>query len=326
MTTQYFGLTDDLFSDSQKIKFASFKNGEHQFRVLPPFAQGKLYHQVDLHWGFTDEQGRKKALTCTKYSHKTCPICDEADKLNGELKLMEAQAHTFSSKEEYEALYTEKSKRYGEIKKKPTYLWNIINSENQVSVLQLSWNGHEPLLTKIKFLWQNNKIDVTNPENSQLLWCQRSGLGAKTRYVFELMQNSGRKLENIGQLVDLTKVYKQYLPTDLRMVLDRGFVPNAVEDPNNRDFTAPLPSQPAEARPLNPELTTNQVNTNVAPAISVQTMPAQNTVGLPKEAPPLVTDTTPGLQNQPAATSEAPINMPNVSNDMQAMMNLLKTP
>ena len=178
----FYGFDDGMFSAGTKIDFHGFKNGEHKFRILPPYAPGKLFLQVDLHWGFTDENGRKKALKCTKYSHKVCAICDEVDRLKGELETLKLRpTATPEEKNEVLKLIEAKESRISEIKKKPTYLWNILTEEGAQKVLQLSWNGHDPLMQKVKFYWEQKKINVTDPNHNYLIWCSRTGEKAKTR-------------------------------------------------------------------------------------------------------------------------------------------------
>lgn len=237
--TEFYGFDDSMFSATQKIKFTSFKNGEHRFRVLPPFAQGKLYHQVDLHWAYTDENNKKKALKCTKYEFKTCAICDEADRVKAEYEMLEKNPQGFSSAEELKMAIDEKKKRHSDLKKKASYLWNIISEEGVQSVLQLSWNGHEQLFNKVRFLWEQNKINVSDMNNNMQMWCSRTGQGVMTRYQFELIANSARKIENVTSLIDLTKVYKETTPAELKDIVMRGYVPQTQEDPNDRNFSAP---------------------------------------------------------------------------------------
>lgn len=245
---QYYGFDDDMFSAGTKINFHGFKNGEHKFRVLPPYAPGKLFLQVDLHWGFTDENGRKKALKCTKYSHKTCAICDEVDKLKGQVELLKGLVPTSEDhKKELTKQITDLEARIGDIKKKPTYLWNIMLDSGEQKVLQLSWNGHDPLNQKVKFYWEQKKINVTDPRNSYGLWCSRTGEKAKTRYQYEVLDQTVRALTDLKPLVDLGKVYKESTPQELKQIVDQGFVGLPSEDPNDRQFAADMPSGiPAE--------------------------------------------------------------------------------
>jgi hypothetical protein len=239
MTQEFYGFDDDMFSGSQKISFHSFKNGEHKFRVLPPFEKGRLFLQVDLHWGFTDENGRKKALRCTKYSHKACPICDEVDRIKGEVELLKTTIPTSPDhKRELDKQIAEKESRIGDIKKKPTYLWNILTENGEQKVLQLSWNGHDPLHQKIKFFWEQKKINVTDPRANYLIWVSRTGEKAKTRYQYEVLEQTVRQLEGLKPLVDLTKVYKESSPAELKAIVSQGFVGMPTEDPNDRSFEA----------------------------------------------------------------------------------------
>lgn len=256
----FHGFDDDMFTGSQKIDFHSFKNGDHKFRVLPPFEKGKLFLQVDLHWGFTDENGRKKALKCTKWTHKQCAICDEVDRLKGEIEQLKASpAATQQQKDELTALTETKEKRVSDIKKKATYLWNILTEEGAQKVLQLSWNGHDPLHQKVKFFWEQKKINVTDPRNNYLMWVSRTGLNAKTRYAYEVLEQNVRALENLKPLIDLSKVYKETTPAELKAVVEQGFVGLAESDPNDRDFSADMPTMD------------QMTNTTATPAPQTQT-------------------------------------------------------
>lgn len=250
MTTEFYGFTDDMFASSQRVNFHSFKTGQHKFRLLPPYAPGKMYEQIGLHWGFTDENNKVKALKCTKFSHKACPICDEVDRLNGQIEMIKTGATAYPNLKAAEEAIAEIMKRVGDIKRKPTYLWNILTENGEQKVLSLSWNGHDPLHTKVKYFWEQKKINVTNPNENYLMFCERSGQAAKTRYVYEVLDNSIKKLEGLSPLIDLSKVYRDYTPTELRDILEKGYAAAPTEDPNDRDFSAQMPSgldqKPAE--------------------------------------------------------------------------------
>lgn len=253
MTTEFYGFSDDMFASSQRVGFHSFKTGQHKFRLLPPYAPGKMYEQVGLHWGFTDENNKVKALKCTKFSHKSCPICDEVDRLNGQVEMIKTGATSYPNIKAAEEAIADIQKRVSDIKRKPTYLWNIITEGGEQKVLSLSWNGHDPLHTKVKYFWEQKKINVTNPNENHLMFCERSGQAAKTRYVYEVLDNSTKKLEGLSPLIDLSKVYRDYTPSELREILEKGFAIAPSEDPNDRNFAAEMPSglNQAQSTPQN---------------------------------------------------------------------------
>jgi hypothetical protein len=336
MSNEFFGFDDNMFNSLQKIKFVSFKNGEHRFRVLPPFAQGKLYHQVDLHWGYTDENNKKKALKCTKYEYKTCAICDEADRAKAEYEMLEKNPQGFSSPEELKMAIDEKKKRHSDLKKKASYLWNIMADDGVPGVLQLSWNGHEQLLNKVKFLWEQSKINVTDINNNQQLWCSRTGMGVMTRYQFELIANSGRKLENITTLTDLTKVYKETTPAELKLIADRGYVPQTQEDPNDRNFAAQLPAGTNMAAQANqmaptPQLVQQPTQQNPVevptPVYQAQfdqaTTPQFVNTTKPEFAPTSQMQGRPPVEQPAAVISQPVVNAVNIDDDITKMQNLL---
>lgn len=325
MSGNFHGFDEDMFSDLQKVKFHAFKNGDHRFRILPPFAKGQLYLQVDLHWGFTDENNQRKVLTCTKYSHKTCAICDEADKMTEEIKMMEKSPEGYTSKEEFDLAIGEKKKRRDDIKRKSTYLWNIL-VDGAPKVLQLSWNGHEPLINKVKFLWDEMKINVTDPKASQLMYCQRTGQSAQTRYTYELIQNSLLPYDNIKSVVDLSKVYTLNTPAELQKVIKYGYVSNSTEDPNDRNFMADAPMLDGQATAGQQQTTApvNQPAANVTPAPQQDQGVQQSQVQTNAVATPLVSHTPAPTTPVTQPASPTTVNNIAVDDDIARMEAILK--
>ena len=320
----FHGFSDGMFDSQQKVKFHQFKNGEHNFRILPPFAKDKLYHQVDLHWGFLDANGQKKVLTCTKFQYKTCAICDEADKLTEQVKMLEKAEPSqagFSTKEELDIFLGETKKKRDDIKRKSTYLWNIM-VDGTAKVLQLSWNGHEPLMNKVKFIWEKQKINVTDPNACQLMYCQRTGQSAQTRYTYELINNSAIPLSGTGieSVVDLAAIYTLNTPSEIAQVMKLGYVPNTTSDPNDRDFAAPpadsapannqQASQPANNQPVNQPAQNTQT-----PANNVQT--PQNNIARPDAHQQAMSQTQ-------TASPTNQVNTTNVDDDIAKMEAILK--
>lgn len=304
---EFHDFNDDMFASSQKINFHGFKNGQHKFRLLPPYAPGKMYEQVGLHWGYTDENGKVKALKCTLYSHKNCPICAEVERLKGEIELIELGKGTiaYTTLAEAKAAKEVIEKRISDIRRKPTYLWNILTENGEQKVLTLSWNGHDPLFNKVKLYWEQKKINVTNPNENYLIFCERSGQAAKTRYNYEVLDGTTRKLEDVKNLVDLSKVYKDYTPSELQKIVDEGQASLPTEDPNDRNFVADMPSGMDQ-----------QTNTVQTP----QKDQATQTTSAPVEKPAPTTTQTTTAQTTVKPTSTV---TQTVEDELAAMQNLL---
>lgn len=231
MTTEFFGLSDEMLTGGGgvTIPFHGFKDGAHKFRLLPPFAPSKLFHQVDLHWGFTDQNNRKKALQCSKKFDGKCAICELVEKLD-QAKVLYEQAGKLAEMNDV-------LKKISDIRRKPTYLWNILFGDEH-KVLQLSWNGHDPLLKKIQFYWQEKKVNLTDPKNNWLIHVERSGTMAKTRYVYEPLDNAVKSIE-VPKLFDLTKIYKVTPYSELLNVVNSGQVQvTSNKAPDVNDFYA----------------------------------------------------------------------------------------
>lgn len=266
-----FGFSDDMFEFGNAIPFHKFKNGEHKFRVLPPFAPKKLFHKVSIHWGFRDENNRIKALQCSKDHENRCPICDEVEKM----ERMKSAYETAGKISEMKAI----EKQIGDIRRKPTYLWNILTDAGEQKVLTLSWNGHDPLLNEVKFMWEKQKVNVTDPKACLLMWCQRTGEKAKTRYVYKALQNTATAV-SVDKLFDLTKVYKIFKYDELKKIIDDGAVMGGSEKEHEKaDFVADIP--PAQQQAASPVQQPAPAVTAPAAAsttpVAAPTQPAQPT-------------------------------------------------
>lgn len=265
-----YGLNQEMLN-TQRVNFHSFegnKNGspkEHKFRVLPAYAPNKLFHKVGLHWGFKDAEGKQKAITCTLEAHGSCPICDKVNQLKGQLDNIDAALTTQFDPQERAKLEAQKKdieEYVGDHRRKPMYIWNIVTETGEQKVLQLSWNGHDPLFEKIKFIFNNQGIDVTSATNSVLLYCNRSGLKAKTRYQYEMLAGFEKDLtKEITTLTNLEKVYVAKSLEYVTEVVTTEMVPSDREDPNDRNFDAEKPQ--ASAPPANAQQPMQQ--TNIAP-------------------------------------------------------------
>lgn len=261
-----FGLDAKMF-DTQRINFHTFegnKNGspkEHKFRVLPAYAQGKLFHKAGLHWGYRNVDGKMRALVCSLESNGSCPICDKIKNLRGNLENIDAALQTQFDPEERQKLEQQKidiTEYISNHRRKPMYLWNILTEDGTQKVLQLSWNGHDPLFEKIKFIFNTQKIDVTSIKQSILMYCNRSGLKAKTRYQYESMPNTEKDLTGtVTKLTDLSKVYLTKSTDYLQKVVDTEVVPPDNEDPNDRNFDAQS-NQPPKKQEVPVQPTTEQ--------------------------------------------------------------------
>lgn len=244
MTTQdqqFHDFSSDMFESTTTIPFHKFKDGEHKFRVAPPFAPKKLYHQVDLHWGFKDQNGGSAPLVCLMYvtgKKQPCPVCDEVERL-GAVKTAYEQAQKIGEMKATEKLMSD-------IRRKSTYLWNI-TVDDAAKVLQLSWNGHEPLLQKIKFYWEQKKINITAPQASYMMYCSRTGEGARTRYTYEVLDATVKQVA-FDKIFDLTTIYKPLSYEQLAKIVKDGQITSKDTKHKEQDFLANLP--PAQQAPV----------------------------------------------------------------------------
>ena len=254
----YYGFSDSMF-EGTKIDFHSFKNGEHRFRILPPYAPDKLFHKLGIHWGYKDQSGGAKALVCSLEEHGTCPICDlvnqqreiqkqlkaKQEELNAMLATAspEQQANIQANLGQIKQKMEDVTAYISEHKRKPTYLWNIMNEEGAQKVLKLSYNGHEPLFNKIKFYWKERRINVTDPNKNLLMWVSRTGQKAQTRYTYEVLEGSEKVLQ-FNELTDLSKIYRSQSPQDLQQVVEQGYVATTgkTPDPTEQNYSAQPPA------------------------------------------------------------------------------------
>lgn len=322
-----YGLNDEMFND-QRVNFHAFegnKNGspkEHKFRVLPAYAPNKLFHKVGLHWGYKAADGKQRALTCTLESHGSCPICDKINFLKGQLENITAALATDydpQSRANLEQQKKDTEEYVNTHKRKPMYLWNILTETGEQKVLQLSWNGHDPLHEKIKFIYSQQKIDVTSATSSALMYCNRSGLMAKTRYQYEML--AGFEKDITGEVTTLTDLSKVYVPRSLeylQQVVDTEMVPEDNINHNTRDIDAkPVANQP----PQNAQVPLGNVNAQAVESAkntdtiqsttntSAQTVSPSNPPVEQNTVQQTVTNVTPvaQAQTQPQTNMETPV-------------------
>lgn len=243
-----YGLSDQMFGDFEKKPTYKLKNGEHKFRLLPPWEANKLYAFIRLHW-IGDEQGKYKIpVRCPapkkKGAEELCPICYVAQKMKNQAADMMATNKAVEGKELEE--------RAGSMSAKATYLWQILNNEGQHEMLSLSYRAHESLMQKVGFFWKQKQINVTDPERNYKMYCNRTGQKAQTNYAFEVLdgQNDIRKID-LPTLWDLSDHHKVKPIEDLKKIAELGFVPSnkKKEDaqPNPKQDAQPNPEQDAQS-------------------------------------------------------------------------------
>jgi len=306
---QFNGMSDDMFDD-QRVKFFKLEDGETRFRLLPPYAPKKMYFKADLHWGFTDLEGNKKALTCSKFTAGQCPICDEVERLKGMVENYKAQPPNVIA--QYQGEIVKLEDRIGDIKRKPTYLWNVLTDKGEQKVVSLSWNAHKPLEDKVKFYWNEKKINITDLRHNMMIWCSRTGKKAKTRYQYEVLDATASSLSLAEPLKDLSLTYMQRDFAYLSQVLNSGVTPTPNADPNDRNFDTQGSSAAYPTPPVQP------------PYVPPQAPPVQPPY-VPPQAPPVPMPPTFNAAEPIPETFQQPPQVPVAPPVPPAGQNILQT-
>ena len=148
--------------------FGNFTNhkitdGDNIFRILPPFGtnhNGLPMAEWYLHWGFTDDQGNKKVLVCTKRFEKFCPICQQANTLRDTMSEIvrefeyEADGRTKVAwknvPKELAVKHNEVKEQFDAIRAQRGYYYNALDESGTVGVLKIPKTAKDGLNEKIK--------------------------------------------------------------------------------------------------------------------------------------------------------------------------------
>jgi len=236
------GLSDEMFGNFKKVENYKLKNGEHKFRILPPFAPNRLYAFVRLHWGFSNENNNMIPLRCLAGkkagAEEVCPICKRHAEMVIESNNLNAQGKLKEGKEKLE----EASK----IGARATYIWQILTEEGQHKTMSLTYRAHEALMQKVGFWWKQKNINITDSNRNYKVYCNRTGQKAQTNYAFEVLDGAHdiRKID-VPELHDLDGVHKAKLNEELNKILDLGYIPS-------NKSNQPAPQAPASQAPVQP--------------------------------------------------------------------------
>jgi hypothetical protein len=209
------------------------KEGTSIFRVLPPFGKdhaNRASKKIRLHWGFFDSNGKPRPVHCTYESEGFCPICNHA----WELEKMAQRSLAAGNTEESE----EQMKKFQELKSRVTYLYNAVNNEGEVGVLEVPKTAHDGIISIFKEYINKYDLDPTGLKDGVWFQIRRSGKGFNTKYEVNFNRVSkkvdGEIVETINRsplpegvvsdfenlAVDIHNQYKIPSSSDLKKILD----------------------------------------------------------------------------------------------------------
>jgi len=219
-----YGLNDEMFGSFKKVENYKLKNGEHKFRILPPFAPNKLYAFIRLHWGFSNENNNMIPIRCLASkkagSEEICPICKKHSEMMIEGENLLAQGKLKEG--------NEKKEEASKIGARATYIWQLLTEEGQHKTMSLSYRAHEALMQKIGFWWKQKNTNVTDPNRNYKIYCNRTGQKAQTNYAFEVLDGAHdiRKID-VPELHDLDNVHTMKSEAELNNILRLGYIPSS---------------------------------------------------------------------------------------------------
>lgn len=300
---EFFGLSDDMLEDGgPDVPFHKFKNGSHKFRLAPPFDAKSLFHEEWLHWMKTKE-GHVRAIPCGKRHYNgQCPLCDRKDLIRKHRDHAEMVGDV-AKKQQMQV-------EYGNWSAKPTVLWNILLGDDY-KVLQISTNGHTELLKKVKFWWNEKRINLTSPQQNYLIYVERTGEKSTTRYTFEVIDTVPPIQIPVPKILNLAEVYKPIPLEEMVKITQTGYAPSWENAKKKVDPNAPLPDLTGPIIGAQPE-PAQQPPAGMLPPHSVppaQVQPphvAPPITGSHFQAPPPVTSMPPVQQQVPPPAQPAP--------------------
>ena len=242
----YYGFSDDMFNQQGFERLAQYKlkNGQHKMRILPPYAKDRLYFKVDLHWGYSDQNGNRYPVKCVGES--ICPICAEHKKTKARAE--EMMANSGGDPQKVQAA-KEMEKRASDIRRKPTYIYQILDFNGEHKQLALGYRAHESIYKKIMFFWKEKQVNITDPNKNMMIYIDRSGNGAQTHYQVEVLENTIKKID-VPKLCLLHEIHEDQEPEVLVEIVRTGFLPTngKKEDKAQNNFNAgeqpPMGEQP----------------------------------------------------------------------------------
>jgi len=216
----YFGFDDDMFQGNfEKLEKYKFSNGIHKIRFLPPYEKGTLYFKVDLHWGYTDQNGQTYPVKCV--GENICPICQESKRIKAQSDEMMAHSQGDPQKIDEAKIV---AKRANDIKRKPTYIYQILDFNGSHKQINFSYKQHMSVYGKIRFFWNERKINVTDPNRNMIVYVDRQGKGNQSTYNVEILEESIKKID-MPKLAQLHELHKDQTVESLAEIVKTGFLP-----------------------------------------------------------------------------------------------------
>ncbi len=153
-------------------KYWEPKEGKNQIRILPPYSEdGVWMFELSLHYGFVDEEGRKRAYPCLRqWKKQRCPGCDAIS----ELKKVDGGG-----------------KAADRLRPKPKYYVNLIDrrvGEDKVFIYGFSGKAINEILSYDDD--EEDYGDITNPKKGFDIVVEKEGSGLKTRYSIRIKPKS----------------------------------------------------------------------------------------------------------------------------------------
>lgn len=172
------------------------KDGVKYYRILPPYGTNnnrQLFHKYAIHWGFLDESGNKKPVSCSLPTEGYCPVCVSVMETED---LIKRKKDAGASEDECSTL----TQMVRERKAQKFYVYNAVSyDEKKVVVLQLPWTASEELKRKMVIAVNEKGFDPTSLTNGGWFRFERTGTGLKTKYFVDFKKETvvvdGEKLE-----------------------------------------------------------------------------------------------------------------------------------
>lgn len=194
----------------REIKRFKVTEGSHLYRILPPFGtdhQKRASRQIQLHWGYTTSDGKKRPLVCSYQHEGSCPICIKVKSMEEDLKaLKDSGADEDEIKELEQTISARRVKR--------SFLLNAANKEGEVGVLEISKTAHDQLLDLMREQITKFAKNPTSLKDGVWFLFTRSGKGFKTEYKVAvnkaIVKVDGEDLERVDRAALAPSIIEDY--------------------------------------------------------------------------------------------------------------------
>jgi len=218
--------------DRSYYKIEEGEAANNKVRILPPLKGQKTpWYHVKLHFGIITSEGKNSVVLCGKQNFDDCPFCREAALLReagDKMKSWNAMA-------------------------KDQYMYNVVDADGNVFLLSADKKLQAKIISQVEFAVSDDGAEAGQGDYpwdiEKGCWLkivktkgQKSGKQKYPPNIWNVHLLAKKPLEedkrvNLESVSDLTKIYKEFNPDDLQLILDGKMDPYPKDDEEKEEKT-----------------------------------------------------------------------------------------